>query len=138
MKDKILKQIEEEALKLFPLDEYDDELFSERYNWSNGAKYGYNIKDSVDKCSCCHEVINGQSFCIDCFKNNIRESVDEKWVSVEDGFPFIKNGCNVIVIAFYPQNNMSFTTTFDGRFYPDNEMTLGEPSHWMPLPKSPQ
>ena len=49
MKDKILKQIEEKALKLFPLDEYDDEVFSERYHWSNGAKYGYNIKESVDE-----------------------------------------------------------------------------------------
>ena len=49
MEDKILKQIEEEALKLFPLDEYDDELFSERYNWRNGAKFGYNIKENVDE-----------------------------------------------------------------------------------------
>jgi hypothetical protein len=49
MEDKILKQIEEEALKLFPLDEYDDELFSERYNWRNGAKFGYNIKENVNE-----------------------------------------------------------------------------------------
>lgn len=48
MEDKIKKQIEEEALRRFPEDEYDDEYFTERYYFKEGAKYGYNIKESVN------------------------------------------------------------------------------------------
>lgn len=70
MEDKILKQIEEEAKKRLPKlwDRISQDTFIE------GAKFGYNIKESVDKCSCCHELINGQLFCIDCFYNNINKS----------------------------------------------------------------
>lgn len=49
MEDKIKKQIEEEALRRFPEDEYDDEYFTERYYFKEGAKYGYNIKESVNE-----------------------------------------------------------------------------------------
>jgi hypothetical protein len=41
MNPKIKKQIEEEALRRFPEDEYDDEYFTERYYFKEGAKYGY-------------------------------------------------------------------------------------------------
>jgi hypothetical protein len=49
MKDEIKKKIEEEALRRFPEDEYDDEYFTERYYFKEGAEYGYNIKESVNE-----------------------------------------------------------------------------------------
>lgn len=48
MEDKIKKQIEEKALRRFPEDEYDDEYFTARYYFKEGAKYAYNIKESVN------------------------------------------------------------------------------------------
>ena len=41
MNPQIKKQIEEEALRRFPEDEYDDEYFTGRYYFKEGAKYGY-------------------------------------------------------------------------------------------------
>ena len=49
MNPQIKKQIEEEALRRFPEDEYDDEYFTERYYFKEGAKYGYSIKESVNE-----------------------------------------------------------------------------------------
>lgn len=49
MNPQIKKQIEEEALRRFPEDEYDDEYFTERYYFKEGAKFGYNIKESVNE-----------------------------------------------------------------------------------------
>ena len=48
MKPTIKQKIEEEALRRFPEDEYDDEYFTERYYFKEGAEYGYNIKESED------------------------------------------------------------------------------------------
>ena len=48
MKPTIKQKIEDEALRRFPKDEYDDEYFTGRYYFEEGAKYGYNIKESVN------------------------------------------------------------------------------------------
>ncbi len=64
-------------------------------------------------------------------------NVGNEWISVNEDLPDLKGmTSNLIVLGFFPLNNMAGIVVFDGEnFKNNNPHMFGEITHWMPLPQ---
>lgn len=153
MEDKILKQIEDEALK-YAESKSSSSVFFETHvkDFTEGAKYGYNIKKSVDVdwkkfrdeyfdehvqedtggyihvTTAAHDLFEWFKSKLSASKNTV--SNEGEWVSVDDRLPEAYE----TIISYNIHTDEVSTDYIDD----EKRWDVLNPTHWMPLPQPPK